>query len=78
MTYNDGTEVTQKLIQLFTEKEKDHHDWLNALEESIVDGVPFTKAKDPHQCAFGKWYDKFQTLAGRFILFHRRCHISNM
>ncbi|MBF0264089.1 MAG: CZB domain-containing protein [Gammaproteobacteria bacterium] len=56
-----GTEASHELIQLFTDKENEHHDWLNALEKSIVDGSPFTKAKDPHQCAFGKWYNQFET-----------------
>jgi len=50
-----------ELIQTLIAREKDHEDWLWALEESVKNNVPFLKAKDPHQCAFGKWYDTFQT-----------------
>ncbi len=39
---------------------QDHIDWVDALEHSIRTGEPFTKATDPHQCAFGKWYDNYR------------------
>lgn len=37
-------------------RRQDHLDWMTALEESIRSGAPFAKARDPRQCAFGKWY----------------------
>lgn len=49
------------LVDLLTAQEKDHVDWLNALEQSLKEGVPFEKARDPHMCDFGKWYEKFET-----------------
>lgn len=49
----------RKLQEELRQREEDHRQWLNALEQSIVAGVPFTKARDPHQCAFGRWYDNF-------------------
>lgn len=38
-------------------REQDHVDWLAALRETVRTGAPFTKAKDPTMCAFGKWYE---------------------
>jgi len=53
--------IKSDLVELLDAREKDHVDWIDALEHSLKDGVPFEKARDPHQCAFGKWYDKFET-----------------
>lgn len=49
------------LVDLLYARERDHEDWLEALESSIINNTPFLKAKDPHQCAFGKWYDNFDS-----------------
>ena len=60
----DGVTAKKKiadLVDLLNAKEKDHVDWLNALQHSLKTGEPFVKAKDPHQCAFGKWYDTFNS-----------------
>ncbi len=54
-------EIKNDLVELLNAREKDHVDWVDALEKSLKDDVPFEKARDPHMCAFGKWYDKFQT-----------------
>ncbi|KMT64198.1 CZB domain-containing protein [Catenovulum maritimum] len=51
----------KELVELLHLREKDHVDWLDALENTARTGIEFTKAKDPHQCAFGKWYDSFTT-----------------
>ena len=71
----------QQLNELLTEREQDHVDWLDALEHSLVSGAEFTKARDPHQCAFGRWYDNFQTdnealaqLLEKFDAPHQRIH----
>ncbi|NVK26351.1 MAG: CZB domain-containing protein [Gammaproteobacteria bacterium] len=60
----EGSSAQQQmsdLIDLLHEREKDHVEWLNALQSSIETGTEFTKARDPHQCAFGKWYDSFKS-----------------
>lgn len=49
------------LIAEMHQREKEHQEWLDALEVSVRDNRPFTKATDPHQCAFGKWYDSYRT-----------------
>lgn len=54
-------EKMSDLIELLHAREKDHVDWLNSLQESIETGSTFTKAKDPKQCAFGKWYSSFES-----------------
>lgn len=38
-----------------------HLDWVNTLEDCILNGKEFTLTTDPHKCAFGKWYDNFKT-----------------
>lgn len=38
-----------------------HLSWLNTLEDCILNGKEFTLTTDPHQCAFGKWYDNYKT-----------------
>ena len=45
-----------ELLAMLPLRLKDHVDWMDALENSIQSGTPFAKARDPHQCAFGKWY----------------------
>ncbi len=48
------------LAELLKARELDHIGWMDALEVSLRNGVEFTKAKDPHICAFGGWYDTFE------------------
>ncbi len=76
-----GKEVKEDLIRELNVREQDHIDWLNSLEQSVRDGSHFTKARDPHQCAFGKWYDHFNTrdkdlgdILDRFDEPHQRIH----
>lgn len=53
-------EMNEEFITLLDAMEKDHLDWLGALEQSIVNELPFTKERNPHRCAFGRWYDSYQ------------------
>jgi len=53
--------IKTNMVELLNAREQDHIEWIDALETSLKDDVPFEKARDPHMCAFGKWYDKFQT-----------------
>lgn len=76
-----GRELREGLIETLTQREQDHVEWLNALEDSLSNDVPFTKARDPKQCAFGKWYDQFSTrdselmeILSRFDAPHRAIH----
>ncbi|MDF1588701.1 MAG: CZB domain-containing protein [Gammaproteobacteria bacterium] len=56
-----GIDTKSELLDVLTEREQDHIEWMNSLEQSILTGVPFTKALDPDECAFGRWFNKFET-----------------
>ena len=71
----------EALQALLPQRRQDHLDWMNALENSINTGEPFTKARDPRQCAFGKWYYASQfhdrrltLLLGQFDTPHAHIH----
>lgn len=61
LNLESGNVRGKNLIKSLEHRENDHHEWLNALEDSLINGSPFLKAKDPHECAFGKWYDNFNS-----------------
>jgi purine-binding chemotaxis protein CheW len=74
-------EEKEDLIHQLEAREEDHKKWLTELEASVRERRSFRLTTDPHQCAFGKWYDAFQTddlrLAGQLIKFdtpHKRIH----
>lgn len=74
-------EESQKLIDLLNARKQDHINWMEALEYSIKEDVPFEKATDPHKCAFGMWYDSYQTndadlssILAKFDAPHKRIH----
>jgi chemotaxis signal transduction protein len=50
-----------ELVQLLHDREQDHRNWLTELEHCVREQRPFKLARDPHQCRFGVWYDRFQT-----------------
>ena len=71
----------QEFSSLMKAREKDHRNWLRELEASVEEDRPFTLATDPHQCAFGRWYDSFQTsdqvaraIVKRFEAPHKKIH----
>lgn len=61
LNFPSGVENNHGLVNLLNDREKDHIDWISALEDSLVNNAPFTKAKDPHRCVFGQWYDTFSS-----------------
>ncbi len=74
-------EETEELCALMEQRAQDHRHWLDELEASVKEKRKFTLARDPHQCAFGKWYDNFKTdnilLSGflkKFDAPHQRIH----
>ncbi|MFR3727232.1 CZB domain-containing protein [Lacrimispora sp.] len=42
-------------------RKQDHINWVKELERYITEGGTFSLAKDSHQCALGKWYDRYTT-----------------
>lgn len=50
-----------QLCENLVQRKHDHERWLGALENSVRESTPFALARDPTQCAFGKWYASFRT-----------------
>lgn len=48
---------TLEIVHLLEQREQDHIKWINELKRSVDESREFTMARDPHKCAFGKWYD---------------------
>ncbi|UZE97029.1 CZB domain-containing protein [Alkalimarinus alittae] len=74
-------EENKELIALLNEREKDHRDWVDALDSAIKTSTPFTKTTDHDKCAFGVWYNQFETndsdlkeVLERFDEPHKRIH----
>lgn len=65
------TEECQEFESMIDARKQDHINWVNELERSIETGEPFKLAKDPHQCALGRWYDQFHT-DNNAVRFHLR------
>ena len=52
---------TEELVNTMALRKQDHINWLNKLKDEIHGDKPITVQTDPHKCAFGKWYDQFQS-----------------
>ncbi len=70
-----------KLIQLLDQREQDHKNWMKELESSVRENREFKLATDPHKCAFGKWYDNYETgnnilasCLAKFDVPHKKIH----
>ncbi len=50
-------ESLQELRDTLAARERDHVAWLEELRRCCEEECEFTKATDPHKCAFGRWYD---------------------
>lgn len=50
--------------EMLEARKQDHLRWVAELERCVEAHETFTLATDPHKCAFGKWYDKFETDKG--------------
>lgn len=51
----------QAFTDMLEQRKQDHLHWVEELKASIREERPFSLATDPHQCAFGKWYDSFHS-----------------
>ncbi|MDH5358254.1 MAG: CZB domain-containing protein [Gammaproteobacteria bacterium] len=56
-----GMDCKTDLLETLTAREKEHIEWLNELEKAIKTGSTFAETTNPDQCAFGKWYNNFET-----------------
>ena len=51
----------EELCELLATRRGDHENWIAELQRSVAERRAFELTTDPHQCAFGKWYDGFHT-----------------
>jgi chemotaxis signal transduction protein len=58
----------QEMQTMLPQRVQDHIDWMGALATSIRNHVPFTKARSPYECAFGKWFYGYQAKDRRLAL----------
>lgn len=52
--YNNFKDMIEQRIQ-------DHINWAERLEYCVMTGEHFELSINPHKCAFGQWYDSFET-----------------
>lgn len=62
-------EDLEEFKQLMQMRKQDHINWLTTLENSVMNNVEFTLITDPHKCAFGKWYDSYDSNQTNNIMF---------
>lgn len=58
----------EEMQTLLPQRKQDHLDWMAALEDSIRTGTPFSKARSPRECAFGKWFYGYRARDRRLSL----------
>lgn len=58
----------EEMIASLPQRKQDHLDWMAALERSIHGSEPFSKARDPRACAFGKWYYGYMPKDRRLVM----------
>lgn len=51
----------QDFVRMIDQRKEDHLYWVKELDSSVREGSEFTLSTDAHSCAFGKWYDAYQT-----------------
>jgi len=54
-------EEVDEFDKLMDQRLLDHQNWIQELKASVEEERTFKLTSDPHQCAFGKWYDSYQT-----------------
>jgi chemotaxis signal transduction protein len=48
------------LVNNFLQRKQDHLNWISRLKDAVENGKEITVEKNPHNCAFGKWYDSYK------------------
>lgn len=61
LEYQTISEEIQDFNQMIDQREQDHINWLSKLCESVQNNEKFNLTTDPHNCAFGKWYDNYES-----------------
>ncbi|HZX32399.1 MAG TPA: CZB domain-containing protein [Rhodocyclaceae bacterium] len=61
----------EQLKGMLPQRRQDHLDWMASLETSLQSGTAFAKARNPHECAFGKWFYSYQPKDRRLAMLLR-------
>lgn len=61
----------EEFKEMLERRKEDHKRWISELNRCIETGEKFTLAKDPHDCAFGKWFYSFET-SSSVLNFHMK------
>lgn len=61
LNLKSSEEEIQEFFTIMDARRQDHINWLNKLEECVMNDTEFTLTTDPHKCAFGKWYDAYNS-----------------
>lgn len=59
--YQTLTQDSDSFTQMIEKSKSDHLVWMEQLEQSVENGTKFSLTTNPHQCAFGRWYDTYRT-----------------
>lgn len=60
LKYETIEEENEKLKAMLKQREEDHLNWVDTLENSIKNDTEFRLQRDPHLCTFGKWYYSYK------------------
>lgn len=52
-------EVTD-FVKTFMMRKQDHLNWIEKLKNAVDNDTEILVEKDPHKCAFGRWYETYQ------------------
>lgn len=52
-------EVTE-FVNTFLQRKQDHLNWIARLKDAVDNDKEITVERNPHNCAFGKWYDTYR------------------
>ena len=70
-----------ELVTTIRGRKQDHLNWLLKLKDAVYNDQEITVETNPHQCAFGRWYDSFkpdsvniQHFMARFDTPHKTIH----
>jgi chemotaxis signal transduction protein len=81
MNLPSALDDVEAMIAMLAAREQEHIHWLRELQGAVAEGRPFTLARDPTECAFGKWYYSykpedigFASVMYRLEVPHRRIH----
>lgn len=74
-------EEVADMVNTFLQRKQEHLNWISKLKDAVEHDKEITVEKNPHLCAFGKWYDSYtaNTLAlssymSRFDKPHKAIH----